>query len=270
MDGGTAPEALYEVWHLDARAPELLGRAPDKGACRRLWRNSRHVVIAQSGHVLEVRPGAGDSQVRTLRAAVAEAFRRSTGNAPEPVHVGPAGGTGRVMPERYPTPPQSTEPVAFDEQPSPVVVVTRKTAPAPDPTPALETSAMPTTCPCGEPSAPTAQRGGRASTPEFADLCKVHRQRAATRRAAKGITAAVARAETLAVSAPTKRPATKRTAKDRAVVAPIGGLLDVVRRQRAVVDALGGLVAAEAHVALVARVGAEQLAAIVDELTGGA
>lgn len=188
-----------------------------------------------------------------------------------------------------PSPPAA---VPFDEAPAPVVVVTRKPRPATQETP-MPAAITTGRCPCGEPSAPTAANragGGRASTPEFADLCKAHRIVAMDRRRRRGLVSAEARAEVLALIAdqPAPRPAPSKSSKApaskprpskpapaarpsklRTAEAPVSDLLAVIRRQRAVVDALGGIDGAEAVVRAADRVGGPvALVQLVDELAG--
>lgn len=191
------------------------------------------------------------------------------------------------MPAKHTPPPEevipAVEPVArpvpFDESPEAVVVVTRKPVPAIAPE-----KPMPSTttgrCPCGEPSAPTAGAGGRPSTPEWTDLCTDHRNRAMGRRRRTGESAAVVRLWSLGVEAappaaskPTSKPRPSKPApvtrspKARAAEAPVSDLLAIVRRQRTVVDALGGIDQAERVAAACARVGgAAALVQLVDEL----
>lgn len=176
-------------------------------------------------------------------------------------------------------PPSTPAPVPFDEAPEAVVVVTRKLRPAAQETPMPSTTSR---CPCGAPSAPTADRGGRPSTPEFRDLCETHRHRALRRRSRTGEGPVSARAwalgETISDTAPvvktSKAPASKpRPSKPAAskptAEAPVSDLLALVRRQRAVVDALGGIDQAEAIARAAARVGGpEALVQLVDELVG--
>jgi hypothetical protein len=288
-------EPTYEVWHLDGRRPELLsGGHPDKGVCRRAWRLSTHAVIAKDGLVLEPKPSCDSRKAKALASAIADAHRAATGSAPTPAFVGPAGGDGkrilesssasmRALDPRRPAVEPTPLPTAFDEAPAPVVVVTRKPTAVPAPeTPAMTT---PTTgrCPCGAASAPTnPSAGGRPSTPQFADLCKVHRVAASNRRYQQQLTPDEARAKTLASighePAPraSKAPASKpRPSKPAPVAraprpiadAPVSDLLAVVRRQRAAIDLLGGIDQAERVAAACARVGgAESLVALVDEL----
>lgn len=318
----------YDLWHFDGKRPEVLASAlPDKGACRRMWRNSSHAAIVRDGLLLEPKPTCDAKKARAIASAAAEAHRTATGAAPVPAFIGPAGGDGKrllesqspalraldarpapvePMPAKYvpapeepkPARPWATEiaddevavtvetPVPADEAPEPVVVVTRKPIPAPE-------TPMPTTtsrCPCGETSAPTADHGGRPSTPEWADLCTVHRNRAMGRRRRTGEGPLSARAwalgegisDTAPVAKPSKAPASKpskpaaskpapiaRPSKARTAEAPVSDLLAVIRRQRAVVDALGGIDQAEAIVAAAARVGGpEALVQLVDELAG--
>ena len=312
----------YDLWHFDGKRPEVLASAlPDKGACRRMWRNSSHAAIVRDGLLLEPKPTCDAKKARAIASAAAEAHRTATGAAPVPAFIGPAGGDGKrllesqspalraldarpapvePMPAKYvpapeepkPARPWATEiaddevavtvetPVPADEAPEPVVVVTRK------PIPALETPMPSTTgrCPCGEPSAHTSHLG-RPSVPEFRDLCGTHRNRAAGRRRRTGESATSARAwalgegisDTAPVAKPSKAPASKpskpapiaRPSKPRTAEAPVSDLLAVIRRQRAVVDALGGIDQAEAIVAAAARVGGpEALAQLVDELAG--
>lgn len=280
-------EPTYEVWHFDGRAPERLGTAEDEGAGRRIWRNARHAVIAKGGVVLEHREGTGPAQMKALRAAVAEAHRAAGGAPPEPLYIGPANrdGTRRLQVEsRALAPVEEVPPVVvtplltpFDEAPAVDVVVTRK----PVPTPATETPTMttptPGRCPCGAASAPTAGPGGRPSTPGWADLCTEHRNRAMGRRRRTGESDASAREWSLgydsgqpAASKPTSKLApVGRAPKARAAEAPVSDLLALVRRQRAVVDALGGIDQAERVAAAAARVGgAAALVQLVDELAG--
>ena len=305
-------EPTYEVWHFDGSRPELLsGGHPDKGVCRRAWRNSTHAVIARDGLVLEPKPSCDSKTARALASAVAEAHRAAPGAAPVAAFVGPVLGDGKralemdtrgkgsrlaalataaePMPAKYAPPAEEVVPaveptplpVAFDEAPEAVVVVTRK----PRPTPATETPAMTTTttgrCPCGAASAPTSadRGGGRPSIAEFIDLCALHRARASARKK-KGATAAQARAGVLATiasepaaSKPTSRPRPSKPApvaratKAPAVDAPVSDLLAVVRRQRSTIDALGGIDQAERVAATAARVGGpEALVQLVDEI----
>ncbi len=290
-------EPTYEVWHLDGRRPELLsGGHPDKGVCRRAWRLSTHAVIAKDGLVLEPKPSCDSRKAKALASAIADAHRAATGSAPTPAFVGPAGGDGkrllesssasmRALDPRRPAVEPTPLPTPCDEAPAPVVVVTRK----PTAVPAPETPAMTTTttgrCPCGEPSAPTnPSASGRPSTPQFADLCKVHRVAASNRRYQQKLTPDEARTKTLASigrepeprasKAPASKPRPSKPApvarapKDRAADAPVSDLLAVVRRQRAAIDLLGGIDQAERVAAACARVGgAESLVALVDELT---
>lgn len=313
-------EPTYDLWHFDGKRPELLsGNLPDKGACRRGWRNSTHAVIAANGLVLEAKSSCDGRKAKALALAIAEAHRTATGAAPVPAFIGPPGGDGKKllesqssalraldvprvavepMPAKYtPAPVEEVPPVdvtplpaAFDEAPEAVVVVTRKPRPATateTPMPAATTTGR---CPCGEPSAPTAQRGGRPSTPEFCDLCDTHRNRAMGRRRRTGEGPRSARAWALGedisdaapVAKPSKAPASKpskpaaskpapiaRPSKARAVEAPVSDLLAVIRRQRAAVDALGGIDQAEAIATAAARVGGpEALVHLVDELAG--
>lgn len=241
-------EPTYEVWHFDGKRPELLsGGHPDKGVCRRVWRNSQHAVIARDGLVLEPKPSCDSRKARALASAIAEAHRASTGSAPTPAFVGAPGGDGKRLIESSspalraldvrrpavepmpakPAPPAEEVipaveptpiPAAFDEAPAPVVVVTRKPVPTPVETPTEEAPVSKSTrCPCGEPSAPTAadRVGGRPSIAEFIDLCASHRSRASARKT-KGATAAEARAGVLATitgepaaSKPTSKAASK-------------------------------------------------------------
>ena len=283
-------EPTYEVWVLDGKRPELLsGGHPDKGVCRRAWRLSTHAVIAKDGLVLEPKPSCDSRKAKALASAIAEAHRAATGSAPTPAFVGPAGGDGkrllesssasmRALDPRRPAVEPTPLPTPFDEAPAPVVVVTRKPVPviAPEkPMPSTTTGR----CPCGEPSAPTsdARQGGRASTPEFADFCKLHRVAACNRRYLRKLTTASARAETLAAIAgkTTPKASRPRPSKPAPVAraprpiadAPVSDLLAVVRRQRAVIDLLGGIDQAERVAAACSRVGgAESLVALVDEL----
>lgn len=81
--------APYQVWVFDGRSPELLGSAADKGAARKLWRNSRNAVIASGGVVLETRTGTATRLVPALTLAVAAAWREAGGAPPEPLPVPP-------------------------------------------------------------------------------------------------------------------------------------------------------------------------------------
>lgn len=305
----------YEVWHFDGKRPEILSTGhPDKGVCRRVWRNSTHAAIVRDGVVLEPKSTCGGRQARAIASAAAEAHREATGQASEMAPRGVPGGDGKrllessapalralderpvePMPAKYaPAPVEEVPPVEVaalpealtpaDEAPAPVVVVTRKPVPLTTETP------MPSTttgrCPCGEPSAPTADRGGRPSTPEFRDLCATHRNRALGRRRRTGEGPRSARAWALGEDAPaagpvaskpaaskprpSKKPApAARLSKPIAAEAPVSDLLAAVRRQRAIVDALGGPDQAERVAAAAARVGGpEALVHLVDELAG--
>ena len=89
-------EPTYEVWHFDGKRPELLsGGHPDKGVCRRVWRNSTHAVIARDGLVLEPKPSCDSKTARALASAVAEAHRAAPGAAPVAAFVGPVLGDGK-------------------------------------------------------------------------------------------------------------------------------------------------------------------------------
>lgn len=298
----------YEVWTHDGSRPELLsGGHPDKGTCRRAWRLSTHAAIVAAGVVLEVKGTCGGKQAKAIASAAAEAFRSTTGQAPEMAPRGVPGGDGKrpaessnpalrapdaapePMPAKYvPAPVEVTPAVEraalpdaatpFDEEPAPVVVVTRKPAPVAPEKPMPSTTGR---CPCGAPSAPTAESrpGGRPTRPEFADLCAGHRSSAVGRRARTGEAPDAVRAWVLSSfgvrPAPKPRnakPAAKAASatkppKPRAVEAPVSDLLALVRRQREAIEALGGIDQAEALAVTVARVGGPAaLVALVDEL----
>lgn len=309
----------YDLWHFDGKRPEVLASAlPDKGACRRMWRNSSHAAIVRDGLLLEPKPTCDAKKARAIASAAAEAHRSATGAAPVPAFIGPVNCDGKralemdtrgkgsrlavlaaatePMPAKYvPAPVEEVPPVdvtplpeTLDEAPAPVVVVTRKPTPAPAPETPMPAAITTGRCPCGEPSAPTCGHngGGRPSRPEFADFCTVHRNSAVGRRARTGASAAEVRAWVLALiagqpaskpskSAPSKaraskpRPSKPAPSKRAAVEAPVADLLAMVRRQRAVVDALGGIDQAEAIAAAAARVGGPvALVQLVDELAG--
>jgi hypothetical protein len=163
--------------------------------------------------------------------------------------------------------------------------VTRRTPPAPEPKePAVSTAVL--CAVCREP----ARSFRETLAPPLRDLCGRHRQRAQIWRSEHQKTPAEARAYILqspepdgkragvrtAVakpaarpSKPSKAPASKPAAPRPVAEAPVSDLLAIVRRQRATIDALGGIDQAERVAAIVARVGGgAALVQLVDELTG--
>jgi hypothetical protein len=292
---------MYTVIFVDTKGPTKLGRFEDKGTCRRAWKtfNAGAAILDESGAVLEHRGGITDAAKRKLDA-YAEHLRRQGGmaaaapvptrEAPEVASVEDEDDAEEPAPPPPPRPAPVAAPVAVVEpRPTEVTHAIHPTTGAvvvgDDAERLVHVAhAMCEAAGCTHPAA-----SSRANTnPMLAGFCREDRKTAHDRsRGTLPLATVVAhlRAGTLPPPDPKRaalgrksgaarrqqpaEPVARRAPKPARVQSPAVTLaagLERVKRNAAVIEALGGVEAAEALAELVRESGG--VAEVRDALAG--